>query len=202
MKHNATKLENCGLVVFGHSPRNPIDALDGVPNELRYLSVTDYIYRNFSPCTVVNGYRIWMPIEDGLAMEDSTKMLPVLQDDLRNWPSYLGRTSHFIETSEVVLAGNEVLLFNHSPNIHDAFFMEFESFPENVTHSAWVQYFDRHDKLIGEVKFKLFETNNQAKFVAPIGYQYNWQTKEMAKIEIHYPGYLTLKSVKLVRYEP
>ena len=202
LKQNAGSLTNIGMVVLGHSPRNPIDYLDGVPNELRYLPVTEYIYKNFSPFTVVNGYRIWMPKTANYAIEDSLKMLPVMHDNLRNWPNYLGNTTHFETTSEVILSGTDVLLFDHAPNIHDAFSVEFKDIPEGVKHTAWVQYFNHQHKLLGEVEFKVFRSEEELIFVIPVGYQYNWQTKEVGKIEFHYPDYLTIKSIKLVSYEP
>ena len=40
------------------------------------------------------------------------------------------------------------------------------------------------------------------RFDVPVGYQYNWQTKNVARIEFNYPDYLVLKSIKLVAYEP
>jgi hypothetical protein len=143
-----------------------------------------------------------MPKTANYAIEDSLKMLPVMHDNLRNWSNYLGNTTHFETTSEVILSGTDVLLFDHAPNIHDAFSVEFKDIPEGVKHTAWVQYFNHQHKLLGEVEFKVFRSEEELIFVIPVGYQYNWQTKEVAKIEFHYPDYLTIKSIKLVSYEP
>ena len=189
------------MVVFGHSPRNPIDALDGVPNELRYLPVTEYIYSNFSPFTIVNEYRIWMPKEAGLPVEYTDKMLPVMKDDLRNWPFYLGQTQEYKQVSEIIMEGNQVLMFNHQPNIHDAFEIQFENIPENSNHAAWVQYYNSAGNLLGEVKFSLKYSGGANRFNVPVGYQFNWQISAVARIEFNYPDYLIIKSIKLVAYE-
>lgn len=202
LQTNVSRLEDIGLVVFGHSPRNAIDALDGVPNELRYFPVTEYIYQNFAPITEVNGYRIWMPKEAGLVVDDSTKMLPIMKDDLRNWPYYLGQTENYSPVSEVILEGNQVLMFNHQPSLHDAFEIEFKEIPENSNHAAWIEYFNSDGELLGEVKFNLKPSKESNRFNVPIGYQFNWQLLAVARIEFKYPDYLVLKSIKLVRYEP
>jgi hypothetical protein len=201
-KENVGQLDNIGLVIFGHSPRNPLDILDGVPNELRYLYITEYVYAHFSPAEVVNGYRMWWPSKEIPIIDVSSDLVPVMRDNLYKLPEYLGRTENFSKIGDVIMDRNEILLFEHQASVFDAFEITFWELPEEAKHSGWIQYFDHTGDLLGEVEFEIGSQPTETKLVVPIGYQYLWNTGPISRIQLFYPDYLRLKNVQLVAYEP
>jgi len=151
---------------------------------------------------VVNGYRMWWPSNEIPVIDVSSDLVPVMRDNLYKLPEYLGRTENFSKIGDVILDGNEILLFDHQASVFDAFEITFWELPEEAKHSGWIQYFDHKGDLLGEVEFEIESQPTETKLVVPIGYQYLWNTGPISRIQLFYPDYLRLKNVQLVAYEP
>ena len=124
-----------------------------------------------------------------------------MKDNLMQWPKYLGSNTSFSNSEEVIISGNDILLFDHTSDVSDAFLVRFKSIPENAFHQGWIQYMDENSAILGQVQFDIFNSQNKTEFVIPIGYQYNWLNPNVTNIQFFYPEYLMLDSLKLVHHE-
>lgn len=201
-KKNIATLNAIGLVIFKHVPTNPLDAIDGVPNELRYFYLTNYIYANFTPDTVAYGYSFWKKKEEQPAHKSFTETTEIAKSTLYKWPAYLGETSHYAKKQNVNITGTDLTFSMATPHISDAFEIEFDEIPSSATHPVWIHYYDENNTLIGEIEFTLFSQNNNNTFVAPVGFQYNWVLQKKSRVTFTYPTYLRIKSFNLVAYAP
>lgn len=200
LENNVKKLNDVGMVVYGRSPRNPIDYLDGVPNELRYFALTEYIYSNFSPSKIISGYRIWEPNGADKSKPNSV-IQPFQYDHLRSWPKYLGSTVFTENKKEVIIDHNELLLFDHNPSISDAIEFSFDSIPENAHHSAWLELYSASNLLVGQIELDIFHSD-QPTYIIPFGYQYCWYNNQVETAKLVYPEHLQLSSLNLIQYAP
>jgi len=71
------RLENfkVPLIVMRHSPPEWWDATDGVPNEIRHYAFSDFLYQNYFPFNVTDGFEIWKK------KTQSDTLLPAFAED-------------------------------------------------------------------------------------------------------------------------
>lgn len=48
------------IVIYGHEAPDWFDAVDGVPNRIRHYRLSGFIYEQYSPWAVIDGFRIWL----------------------------------------------------------------------------------------------------------------------------------------------
>ncbi|RFC55895.1 hypothetical protein [Brumimicrobium aurantiacum] len=69
------------VVVFSSYPKTWFDATDGIPNEMRYYLISEYIYQNYKPYGIISEKSIWVAKDFKLNNEKSIE-----QDSLIDLP--------------------------------------------------------------------------------------------------------------------
>ncbi len=84
---NLLRQKSLPYVVFNHVPRGFFDVSDGIPNEVRYYRITEFIYKNYKPFKTIGSFAVWIKKTKKVQSELN------LSNEIDRW--YLGRIPYF-----------------------------------------------------------------------------------------------------------
>jgi len=171
--HQIQILENNNVpyVIYSHIPRTWWDDTDGVPNEVRFYLIAEYLFQNYKPDTTIGNYFIWK--KKSLSRKPSTLHKPQ-HFNLRYLPMLMGYQGEAQNFNRKVYEG-----------VNDKKFMKLDS--ENSCPSvlhlqilnpvsnaiAKVQYYNSGNAL-GSYSFIIEQCDTLKTYKLRLSMQYNW----------------------------
>jgi hypothetical protein len=187
------------IVVFSHIPEEWWDHTDGVPNTLRYLPISQHIFKNYLPLGQLNGYSLWM--KKGQTLTDSAGLkpfsLPNQNFDLKLFPYALAgnqalqkepfdsinawQSDGKIRLDTVTSRFNNYLLLTISANA-------------SCTKEVELCYGDSLNN--GIFRFTLYANGKSNQYSVPLSCQYNWVARDWNRLRIKLPKNASLNKVE------
>lgn len=212
LQQNVKKLRsmNVPLAIFSSVPQSWFDVTDGVPNTIRYLPVTSYIYENYEPYAVLNRYYVWkkkdlaLPAPDSLQADTGIIRQPQ-QYDLRHYPYILGRSPLLGQLHPMpewkYTAGNIYDVLSPQQKISSYLRVDFEDIPYEQI--VFMHYFSGSDSL-GGFQFILHSGSGVQSCLLPASAQYNWIYRQVTNMRFRDSNgeIIQPKSVHLLKREP
>ncbi len=168
---------NIPVVVFSNFPQTWFDCTDGVPNTLRYRKITQFIYHNYKPYTILNHHTIWLRKDLHLQIPDSTSkdFAYITQyHDLKKYPYLLGRYGEIkIEKNHLnIIKSNEGVPVSFTLTNKEVFCL-IDMPPLNELAALKLNYYYQ-GKEMGSYQFETIPSHQREAYVIPVNYQYNW----------------------------
>jgi hypothetical protein len=171
------------VVIYSYVPEQWWDNTDRVPNALRYHFISNYIYNNYKPFTVLNGHFVWIrkgmkPGQENYPALDSSLVGKQLNYELKNLPFLLGKDKQIGEGKIIAEwqsqknDSNSFVIpqsFNKSHGNHLDLIIENPG--EQVT--AILSYL-LDGKTLGTFSFLLSGGTSEKNYRIPISTQWNW----------------------------
>ncbi|MBL0913680.1 MAG: hypothetical protein IBJ09_15045 [Bacteroidia bacterium] len=212
LEENVKKLRsmNVPLAIFSSVPQSWFDITDGVPNTIRYLPVTSYIYENYEPYAVLNRYYVWKKKDLALPSPDSQQgdtgiiRQPQLYD-VRHYPYILGRSPLLQQLRPITewkySRGAVYDVPVAQQKLSGYLRVDFEDIPYEQT--VFMHYFFENDSL-GGFQFILHGGAGIQSCLLPVGAQYNWIYHSVTNMRFRDSNGAIIqpKSVHLLKREP
>lgn len=212
LEQNVKKLKsmNVALAIFSSVPQSWFDVTDGVPNTIRYLPVTSYIYENYEPYAVLNRYYVWkkkdlvLPSPDRMQADTGIIRQPQLYD-VRHYPYILGRSALLQRLRPITewrySSGTVYDVLSPQQKLSGYLRFDFEDVPYEQT--VFMHYFSGSDSL-GGFQFILHSGSGVQSCLLPVSAQYNWIYNSVTNMRFRDSNGAIIqpKSVHLLKREP
>lgn len=86
------------VCVFSNEPQTYWDNLDGIPNTLRHYKISEYIFRNYKPWSILSNHSVWVKKDFNVDVAKPTITVSTGEMILKN--IVLTKDSRFLTTSE------------------------------------------------------------------------------------------------------
>jgi hypothetical protein len=96
---NSISIENVPVIVFHSVPKSWFDATDGIPNEVRYYKIAEFIHQNYSPFSVINGKSIWVSKKSNFNWKNKVK-IPVEKYQIYDYKQLPAYYATFVSTNK------------------------------------------------------------------------------------------------------
>ncbi len=196
------------VVVFSHLPERWFDYSDNVPNKIRYYPITNYIYQNYQPYSILNNLYIWVNNKDFEFLKpfgqiDSLTEFSFKSFNLLKYPYVLAKSRKtFIDTITLYVSKSINSGFLIKPGNPESRIFNYLSLGiENQTgmETTGILRYYHNEKKIGEFEFTLIAEKREQEYVIPVSSQYNWVSCKADSIHVSFstPGVIRISELRI-----
>ncbi|GDX53192.1 hypothetical protein LBMAG27_22390 [Bacteroidota bacterium] len=206
-KINIEHLKYCSvpIVIYCHEPERWGDNIDGVPNNLRYQRMWNFIFKNCHPATVLNDFQVWVKNDFVLkynpSIADSSVFTETKSCNLIWYPMLLAiNKSEEIKNAKVLNSSvnqNYLSIENRQNESGNYIEVKAENNTSDPTEASLEYYVNEHLK--GSIKFMIEKKNEKhSNYLIPVFIQYNWRVLPITAVKIVCPENVKVQSIQLL----
>ncbi len=194
------------IVVCCHEPEQWGDNIDGVPNNLRYERIWNFIFENYHPATVLNDFQVWVKNDFVLKFNpvahDSSVFTKAKSCNLIWYPMLLAlnKTEEINKAEVLKTVENQNYLtieneLNKTANYLEVTLKNNHSVPTEVS----LLYFENETQK-GSFKFSVARNNSElSNYLIPVSIQYNWRILPLSIVKMIMPDHVEIHSIRLLK---
>lgn len=163
------------VVIYSNIPENWFDCTDGVPNNLRYYLISDYIFKNYKPYANISHHQIWLKKDINLPaisnISDSD-LYQIRYYKLHYYPWLLAK-KYQNNNMEILRTLNDNSFETIEQDSRYANVVEI-ILPEQNENNLLVFEFAKDEQVLGYFEFNIIQSKERQKYYLPISTIYNW----------------------------
>ena len=182
-------------LIYSHVPRTWWDDTDGVPNEVRFYAIAEYLFQRYRPEKVIGNYFMWKKTNE---QERYKSRLNPQNFKLGFLPYLLGKQNDTINYSRV-----DIVQITNSHAIEVSLnaytspaFLNVKILNPSKQNKGFVEYY-RNDTLQGTYEFSMVPSEVPVYYMVRLSMQYNWFATQPDRILVRFP----LQQSKLEKME-